>query len=132
MRKYYDGEATSGGGGEQPEEQGIPAPDEFINYCVERASETTPSFFFERISAKNAAIAAYRHLSQKKEPVLPNLTEKEKNLIAFSLFSMGMKTGPPSFATFESIVQKIGIEKEFVDYAKSWLDYPKNVANKEP
>ena len=60
------------------------------------------------------------------------LTQEEKNLIAFSLFSMGMKIGPLSFETFESIVQKIGIEKEFVDYAKSWLDYPKNVANKEP
>jgi hypothetical protein len=40
----------------------LTVPEDFISEIVMRAKETTPSFFFEPICAKNAAIAAYRHL----------------------------------------------------------------------
>jgi hypothetical protein len=38
-------------------------PEEFLKLCIEAARETTPSFWFNEDSAKQATIAAYRHLS---------------------------------------------------------------------
>lgn len=49
------------------------------------------------------------------------LTDKERQLLAFAIFSIGMKIGPASFPHCESIVEKTGIKKEFEAYAKDWI-----------
>lgn len=71
-------------------------------------------------------------LKETGQTVVSELTAKERELLAFSVFSMGMKIGPPSFEILESIVKKVGIEKEFEEKAKSWIDYSKQHPAKEP
>ncbi len=50
------------------------------------------------------------------------LTDIERKLIGFALFSAGMKLGPPSFDSLEKIVAKIGVNEEFEFYAKDWIE----------
>jgi hypothetical protein len=100
-------------------------PQDFLNYMHDKAQEAGDNlilFADQKLpytaGYKAGGITAYKF-------IFSQLTEKQRKMIAFSLFSMGMRMGPSSFEDFECIVQKIGIEKEFVDYAKSWIDYPK-------
>ena len=51
------------------------------------------------------------------------LTDKEKQLLAFSLFTTGMRIGPDVFATIESIVEKIGIADRLTLMAGDWINY---------
>lgn len=59
------------------------------------------------------------------------LSEKQKELTAFALFSAGMKIGPSSFDNLEAIAKKVGVEKEFEKYAKDWLDYAERKKNEK-
>jgi hypothetical protein len=105
--------------------QGVQIPQDFLNHMHDKAHEAGDSLILFQdykvpytAGYKAGGIAAYRYLK-------PQLTDKERTMIAFALFSMGMRMGPSSFEDFESIFKKIGIEKEFVDCARSWIDYPK-------
>jgi hypothetical protein len=98
-------------------------PQEFLNYMHDKAQEAGDNLviFQEQRTVytagyKAGGITAYKY-------IFSLLTEKQRKMIAFSLFSMGMRMGPSSFEDFESIVQKIGIENEFVEYAKDWIGY---------
>lgn len=53
------------------------------------------------------------------------LTQIERELLSHSLFTFCMKVGPAGFKNFESIAQKTGVLKEFLEDAKSWIDYSK-------
>jgi hypothetical protein len=57
---------------------------------------------------------------------IPELTPLERQMLALAIFTMSMKIGPSSFGHFESIVEKTGIETEFVAYASSWINYKKD------
>jgi hypothetical protein len=54
---------------------------------------------------------------------MSELTEEEKKLTAFSLFSMGMKIGPPSFERIENIIKKLDLGDEFAYYAHDWITH---------
>jgi|KBSMisStaDraftv2_1062788.scaffolds.fasta_scaffold4125433_2 hypothetical protein len=56
---------------------------------------------------------------------MKELTEEEKKLTAFSLFSMGMKIGPPSFPKIEAIMQKLELDEQFSMYANDWITHAK-------
>ena len=56
---------------------------------------------------------------------MKDLTEEEKKLTAFSLFSMGMKIGPPSFEKIESIIKKLDLGEVFAFYANDWISHAK-------
>ena len=51
------------------------------------------------------------------------LTQKEKEFVAFAIFSFSMKVGPACFEGVEIIIGKLGIENEFVDRSKHWSEY---------
>jgi len=55
------------------------------------------------------------------------LTDKETHLLAFSLFTTGMRIGPDVFATLESIAAKVGILDRFTMVAGDWLHYADTV-----
>lgn len=60
------------------------------------------------------------------------LSENQRKLIAFTCFSYSMNRGPASFIGVRMVVEDISIEKEFQDYAKSWIEYgnkPKDIPN---
>lgn len=54
---------------------------------------------------------------------MEQLTKKEKELIAFSLFTVSMRIGPNCFPIIDSIIDKAGIRDEFEFNAKSWIEY---------
>lgn len=56
-----------------------------------------------------------------------DLTDKEQQLLAFALFSTGMRIGPDVFETIESIATKLGMEDKLGMQAKDWLNYSKTV-----
>lgn len=62
---------------------------------------------------------------------MEDLTKEEKRLLAFVLFGGSMRIGRASFAAIESIAKKVGVEKEFEDYAKDWIDYSKTKPKKD-
>lgn len=51
------------------------------------------------------------------------LTNEEKKLLGFALFTTAMKIGPESFDRVEKIAVKTGVLEEFVFYAKDWIEY---------
>jgi len=53
---------------------------------------------------------------------MEQLSEKERQLVAFALFSLSMKLGPASFDHMEKIIEKIGVKSEFVIYATDWTE----------
>lgn len=53
------------------------------------------------------------------------LTPVEREMLALALFLICMKFGPVGFGTFESIAQKTGVLKEFVEKAESWIAHSK-------
>lgn len=55
------------------------------------------------------------------------LEPKEQQLLAFALFTTGMRIGPDVFATIESIVEKIGISDRLVLIAGDWINYSNTV-----
>jgi hypothetical protein len=56
-----------------------------------------------------------------------DLTDKEQQLLAFALFSTGLRVGPDVFETIESIATKLGIVDKLGMHAKDWLNYSKTV-----
>lgn len=54
-----------------------------------------------------------------------DLNVHEKAFIAFALFSMAMRTGPPCWPVIERIINKIGILPEFEHFAKDWISHAK-------
>jgi len=52
-----------------------------------------------------------------------NLDKKERELIAFALFGLGIRIGPESFNLIESIVQKLDLTEEFAHYAHGWISF---------
>lgn len=60
------------------------------------------------------------------------LTDKQRKLLGFALFSTAMKIGPNSFLHIENIVKKLDVQKEFVEYADSWIKFPKKDKEKLP
>ena len=55
------------------------------------------------------------------------LTDKEKHLLAFSLFTTGMRIGPDVFETIESIAEKSGISDRFTMVAGDYLSYANTI-----
>lgn len=51
------------------------------------------------------------------------LTDKEKRILALSLFGTAMRGGPPLFGEVEKLVEKLKIEDDFTYYAKDWKAY---------
>lgn len=58
------------------------------------------------------------------------LTETDRKLLAYSLFSLAMKMGPTSFEATERIIKKLDLEKEYVFYANDWIDFADKNKNK--
>lgn len=55
-----------------------------------------------------------------------NLNDKEKTLLAFSLFTTGMRIGPVVFGMLCDIAEKTGISDRLEFYAKDWSDFAEN------
>lgn len=51
------------------------------------------------------------------------LTDKEKRILALSLFGAAMRGGPPLFEQVEEIVNKLNIQEDFIYYAKDFKEY---------
>lgn len=60
------------------------------------------------------------------------LSEKERKIIGFSLFSTSMRIGPESFSVIEEIINKIGVKEEFEFWGKNWISYAKKSKSKRP
>lgn len=56
-----------------------------------------------------------------------HLTEKESHLLAFSLFTTGMRIGPDVFDTLYSIAEKCGIADRLTLVAGDWIHYSNTV-----
>lgn len=54
---------------------------------------------------------------------MEQLSERERKLTGFALFSLSMKIGPPSFSAMEELIDKIEVRAEFEFYAKDWIEY---------
>lgn len=63
---------------------------------------------------------------------MEQLTEKERQLVAFFLFSASMRIGPSSFSIIETIIDKIEIREEFEFYAKDLLEHANKKNNETP
>jgi len=55
------------------------------------------------------------------------LNKKEQHLLAFALFSTGMRIGPDVFPTLESIAEKTGILDALTVMAGDWLHYANTI-----
>lgn len=51
------------------------------------------------------------------------LSENQKKLLAFICFSYSMNRGPSFFKDVEMLVEKIGVQKQFCNYATDWIAY---------
>jgi hypothetical protein len=56
-----------------------------------------------------------------------SLTDKEAHLLAFSLFTTGMRIGPDVFDTLGSIAEKCGIADRLKMVAGDWTNYSNTV-----
>ena len=54
------------------------------------------------------------------------LSDKEKTLLAFSLFTTGMRIGPVVFGMLQDIAEKTGVTDRLQFYAKDWTDFAEN------
>ena len=54
---------------------------------------------------------------------MENLSEKERILVGFALFTTSMKIGPSCFSTVYQVVEKIGVREEFEGYANDWIEW---------
>lgn len=54
-----------------------------------------------------------------------DLSENQRKLIGFICFSYSMNKGPASFMGIEFLIEDIGVEKEFRDYANDWIEHSK-------
>ena len=55
------------------------------------------------------------------------MNDKEMHLLAFCLFTTGMRIGPDVFETLESIAEKTGISDRLKMIAGDWLHYSKTI-----
>jgi hypothetical protein len=55
------------------------------------------------------------------------LDKKEQQLLAFALFTTGMRIGPDVFSTLESIAKKAGIVEPLKLVSADWINYSKTV-----
>lgn len=99
-------------------------PDAVLEQIIEESMIKCPSAIPDEYGA---GLWRHGYCARAKEEYhakyFPELSEKQKNMMAFALFSVGMKLGPPSFGDLEDIVIKAGITAEFEGYAKQWIDY---------
>lgn len=57
------------------------------------------------------------------------LGENERKFFGFILFDFAMHEGPSSFLSAELSAEQIGVNAEFMNYAKEWLNYSKSKKN---
>jgi hypothetical protein len=55
------------------------------------------------------------------------LDKKEQQLLAFALFTTGMRIGPDVFPTLESIAKKAGIIEPLKLVSADWINYSNTV-----
>lgn len=59
------------------------------------------------------------------------LDDKEKQLVAFALFTLSMRSGPDIFASVEQIAAKLGAEKPLKLFAHDWISYSNTIKEAE-
>lgn len=59
------------------------------------------------------------------------LTDKEKQLLAFALFTAGTRMGPAVFETLEQIGLKTDCGERLKLFASDWMNYSANVKEAE-
>jgi hypothetical protein len=52
---------------------------------------------------------------------MTELTDIDKQILAFALFGFVMRAGPGQFARILLLAEKLGISQEFTDQANDWL-----------
>jgi len=62
---------------------------------------------------------------------MTELTDKEKQLLAFALFTAGMRMGPAVFDTLEQIGLKTDCGERLKLFASDWMNYSKNIKEAE-
>ena len=79
------------------------------------------AYWFKTIKApslKEKVDDALKCLEEEKP-----LEENQRKLLGFMLFSYSMNHGPASFIGIRFLTEDLGVEKEFKEYAQSWIDH---------